>query len=191
MDEKMFLSSTALSRIKQLTALQQYPQAYQVIFDETEEAGYSGRKWFSAAAGVNQGKGYVSAFIKTYTQLAKLLNNEICHTFSDQELQAASDAIATDVLARIIDQGGLLPTFEEIMEIDSGTAITTLKLTATQWAGTPVAPLAGYKGPVPTMTHDWLIVFQASYHAVLSAIFDGTTDYTYAFFKRLIKQKDQ
>jgi hypothetical protein len=119
-----------------------------------------------------------------------LLNNDICHTFSDQELQVASDAIATAVLARIIDQDGLLPAFEEIMEIDSGTAIMTLKLTPTQWAGTPVAPLAGYKGPVPKMAHDWLIVFQASYHAVLSAIFDGTADYTHTFFKRLIKHKE-
>jgi hypothetical protein len=77
------------------------------------------------------------------------------------------------------------------MEIDSGTEIISLKIMPIQWAGTPVSPLVGYKGPVPKMTHDWLIVFQASYHAVLSSIFDGTADYIHAFFKHLIKHEEK
>lgn len=191
MDDPVHLSAAALTRIKHFMEMEQYPAAYQIIIDETVKASYSGRKWFIAASSVNQGKGYTSAFIKTYTQLAKLLNNETCHTFTDDELQRASNEIAKAVLKRIIDQKGVLPTFEEIMEIDSETAITTLKLTPTQWAGTPVAPLAGYRGPIPDMAHDWLIVFRASYHAVLSAIFDGTADYIQAFFQRLIKREQE
>jgi len=167
MNEIDRLSPHSLDQIKQLMGLKKYPQAYQVIIVETAKTSYSRRKWFTAATGGNQATGYVSAFIKTYTQLSKLLNNEKCLTFTDHELQLASDQIAKTVLTQIINQDGLLPSFEEIMIMDFGTAIKTLKLTPIQWAGTPLAPLSGFKDPKPKLTHDWLIVFQASYHAVL------------------------
>lgn len=181
------LSPAALEQIKADLGRQRYPDAYQVIIDETAATHYDGNKWFVAAASVNEGKGFVSAFIKTYTQIAKLLNNEICQTFSDPELQHASNEIAKTVLGGIVANKGCLPAFETIMKTDANTAIMTLKLTPIQWAGTPVSRFAGHKGPVPGVAHDWLIVFRSTYHAVLSSIFDGTADHIKMFFGRITK----
>ena len=77
----------------------------------------------------------MSAFIKTYTQIAKLLNNEICQTFSDHDLQQASNEIAKTVLGGIVANEGCLPDFETIMKTDANTAIMTLQLTPIQCAG--------------------------------------------------------
>jgi hypothetical protein len=183
--EQFRLSPAALEQIKVNLDRQSYPDAYQIIIDETAATDYDGRKWFVAAASVNEGKGFVSAFIKTYTQIAKLLNNEICQTFSDHDLQQASNEIAKTVLGGIVANAGCLPDFETIMKTDANTAIMTLKLTPIQWAGTPVSRFAGHKGPLPGVAHDWLIVFRSTYHAVLSSIFDGTADHVKMFFSQI------
>lgn len=186
--EPFRLSPAAVDQIKAHLGRQRYPDAYQVIIEETAATEYDGRKWFVAAASVNEGKGFVSAFIKTYTQIAKLLNNEICQTFSDPELQQASNEIAKTVLGRIVANEGRLPDFETIMKTDANTAIMTLKLTPIQWAGTPVSRFAGHQGHVPGVAHDWLIVFRSTYHAVLSSIFDGTADHIKTFFGQLTQR---
>lgn len=172
--------------VKEITLLfdqNLYSDAYDVIINNTDTHSYDGKKWFIAAVGVNRSAGYASSFIRTYTQIAKLVRTEDKNQVPDDKaINYASDKIARHILSRIIKNQGLLPTFNQLQQIDFKYSSTELNLQPLQWAGTPFGLFPGCHGPVPHKLSDWTLVLRATEYAIVSSVYEGTASYIKSFF---------
>jgi len=182
MKQIVWLSPEIVEEIETLFNQGKYADAYDVIINNTDFNQFDGKKWFVAAAGVNRGEGYASAFIKTYTLIANRIHTHDKNHISDQEIKKTSNNIAKYILTRVTKNCGLVPSFEQLQKIDYEIATTELGLQPLQWAGTPFGLFPGCHGPIPAKLRDWSLVLMATEYAIVSSLYEGTTDYIKVFF---------
>ncbi len=182
MKQIVWLGPEIVDDIKRLFDQRKYADAYDVIINNTDWDQFDGKKWFIAAAGVNRNEGYASSFIKTYTLIANKIQTEGKKNISDLQIKKASNKIAKHILTHVINNKGLVPSFDQLQKIDYEISTTELQLQTLQWAGTPFGIFPGCEGPVPDKLSDWSLVLIATEYAIVSSLYEGSTTYIKSFF---------
>lgn len=126
MPSQFRISEEGTQQIVDFIETQDYPAAYQIIINEMGGTEYTGYDWFYLVQGINENFGYASAYIRSYTWLAEAFgdigNLEEVTLLSSDQLQQASNLIASSVLQGIVDREGVLPLEFEIYRDDAALA---------------------------------------------------------------------
>ncbi len=181
MPSEYTLSPEAVKKIDSHLKNNDLISAYQVVNSEMKGTDYSGKTWFDLAEGINNGVGYASAYIRSYTVVAEALGDISEGTFTpltSQELQKASDLIATSVLQGIVDAEGLLPEEYEIYEKDASKAIEILDLEFQEWGGAIAAIIGGidYNGEIDLTAGEVIQTIVSGMLAIDLMVINGTLD---------------
>ena len=185
------LTPTQLQQVKDYLSAGNYVAAYGVIEFATEGAGYDAHSWFDHAAAINSGVGPASQFIRTYMDVATALGFGVDNDLTDADYQEASNLIAQNVLGRIIDKKGMLPSVQQIIDQDAKLAIDHLNLHPLEWGGTPGQwpfQIFGYDTADPQNAEEMAKVIMATTWATVEAGVIGSYELVEEWIKEILPE---